>query len=1795
MKNLSKNIKILLAGIIVLIIGFLFRLEYAGEVDAAYTIAQSARFNDDDSAYLSRTPAGAGDRKTWTWSGWVKRGNLGAQDIFSAGTYNSSDAVIYFHSSDSLNFFDRTTSMYKKSSAKFRDPAKWNHVVVAFDSTETLASDRIKMYTNGVQITDFESETNPSLNQESYINTTSQHRIGDRNGLSSVYLDGYLSDIHFIDGQALTPTDFGETDTNGYWRPKAYGGTYGTNGFHLDFADSADLGNDVSGNANDWTSNNMDATDQMSDTPTSSFATFNPLAYPLATVTGSTHSEGNLQISRGASWGGSVATIPIPTMGKWAFKAKILGTVSGTNTGYIGIGADANGEPISSANTGNTASWYTAVDIHGIDGGPIHYKFSGGSDTTHHAGSASSTNDEYEFLIDRDAGTVDIKRNGVAYGTQLTGLPATHNLFPYVSVYSETILMTFDYTPSEVGYNTLSTNNLPMPDVTQPNLYFEPKTYTGTGALQSITSLNFEPALTWLKDRTSTNAHGLFDALRNTYPYLSTNATTVETSSPSTLTAFLSNGFTLGANSLFNTNTNDYISWNWKEDADAGFDVVGYSGTGVAQAISHGLGAAPAMMLVKERTNDGGGGYVYHQSNTSAPETDYLRIDSTDATVDNVDRWNDTAPTTTHFTVGTHADVNGSDDEYIAYLWAEKEGYSKFGSYTGNGSTDGPFVYLGFKPAYVMIKRSSGSGHWYLYDTQRDTFNPVDSPLYANQTNTSVTSQSLDILSNGFKIRTTASEHNQSGQTIIYAAFAEQPFKESAEAYNLTIDESARFNDDDSAYLSRTPAGAGDRKTWTWSGWVKRGNIDVKTTFFSAGTGVNNTGVVRFDADNALVVHNYSGSMDYYYKTSALFRDPSAWYHVAVSVDTTNVTAADRVKIYVNGERITDFSSTTNPSLNLNTYVNNSILHTHGTYAGDGTQLWDGYLSDIHFIDGQALTPTDFGETDANGYWRPKAYGGTYGTNGFHLDFADSADLGNDVSGNANDWTSNNLDATDQVIDTPTNSFATINPISSGAGTFSEGSLKYVSTTDTGDGTIGAQSGKYYWEVTVQSNNNSYIGVLSIDELDPNRGGSWTIHGAVAYKSDGDQYNRPAGGSSNTVAYGSSYTAGDVIGVALDIDSDQITFYKNNVSQGVAAEGPSYIRPGGSYSAVVYGTSSTFLINFGANAESGLTYYATPGGYFKYEPPTGFKALSTNNLTAPTTSNPKAYFEAVAYEGNGTTKTVTGNTYIETFTESTTWTVPDNVTSVEYLVVGGGGGGGNGGGGGGGFVTGDLAISTSTITVTVGAGGAGGVGSAGSNGEDSVFGSITALGGGGGGDTSSAGLDGGSGGGAGLNSTTAGSGTVGQGNDGGVSFAPAWAGAAGGGGAGAVGGNGSNTGAAGSRVDGSGGAGLASTISGSSVTYAGGGGGGSSTFGTAGSGGSGGGGAGSVGATGTSGTANTGGGGGGAAGGTGGAGGSGIVIIKYEKELQFQPALTWLKDRTSTNAHGLFDAVRNIYPYLSSNATTVETSSTNALTAFLENGFTLGANSLFNTNINDYISWNWKEDADAGFDVVNYTGTGSAHTESHSLSATPDFIVVKDRGATNDWAVYHSANTAAPETDYLLMNSTAATADGATYWNDTAPTTTNFTVGTNADVNTSGNDYTAYLWAEKEGYSKFGSYTGNGSTDGPFVYLGFKPAYVMVKRTNTTANWLVTDNVRNSGNPNGSFVRLNTNDAETDLDTMDFDSNGFKVRTTDSGWNTSGHTYIYAAFAEQPFALSAAPAATNYLQRAVSFLFGMQF
>ena len=329
--------------------------------------------------------------------------------------------------------------------------------------------------------------------------------------------------------------------------------------------------------------------------------------------------------------------------------------------------------------------------------------------------------------------------------------------------------------------------------IVKPGDYFNTKLYTGNGSTQSITGVGFQPDWVWIKDRSATNHNMVTDSVRGATKTLFTNLTNAESTDVNTVTAFNSDGFSIGTDGNNNANTNTYVSWNWKANGagsantdgsinttatsantTAGFSIVKFTGTGATATVGHGLGVAPSFYVIKRI--DGGNGGAWNCYHKSLGATKYIILNSTNASATSATRWNDTAPTSSVFTVNTSGDVNDSGDTHIAYCFAEKKGYSKFGSYVGNGNADGTFVYTGFKPSFVIFKRATTSGaSWCIIDTVRQPYNTntLEFPAANLDAAEATGNYQKDFLSNGFKMRSATDNFNKDGDTYIFMAFGQ--------------------------------------------------------------------------------------------------------------------------------------------------------------------------------------------------------------------------------------------------------------------------------------------------------------------------------------------------------------------------------------------------------------------------------------------------------------------------------------------------------------------------------------------------------------------------------------------------------------------------------------------------------------------------------------------------------------------------------------------------------------------------------------------------------------------------------------------------------------------------------------------------------------------------------------------------------------------------------------------------------------------------------------------------------------
>jgi hypothetical protein len=1027
------------------------------------------------------------------------------------------------------------------------------------------------------------------------------------------------------------------------------------------------------------------------------------------------------------------------------------------------------------------------------------------------------------------------------------------------------------------------------------------------------------------------------------------------------------------------------------------------------------------------------------------------------------------------------------------------------------------------------------------------------------------------------------------------------------------ISRSLRFNSADSAYLNRTPSVAGNRQTWTWAGWVKRTELTTAQVLFQSFVTNATEDSIGFTSSNTIDVYHFTAPSTFNYRliTVQVLRDPSAWFHLVVTLDTPQATASNRVKIYINGLQVTSFSTSTYPSQNFNGTINAAVGHQTGRNY-QSVNYFNGYLADVHFIDGQALTPSSFTETNATtGQLVPKAYTGTYGTNGFRLNFSDNsaataATLGADSSGNGNNWTPNNLSV---------NAGGPF-PIST-----STGGLPIYNTTDTygavkGTGTRtdanasslvlaipmdGANNGTTFTDesATIRGSGSAktitrFGDTKTLTAQSKFYGSSGFFDGTGDYLSAGSSSDYLFGTSDFTVEgwfyltsdstrqdlignYTDS-TSGWGIGTSINVAGQIVVYYGNTIILDSATRvwSPNtwnhfaLTRSGTSLKLFVNGVNTTTTTN---STNIAATAYNTLIGAV-----TSISTGSAQLFCTGYIQDFRIYKGLAKYTSNFTPPSATQNTTIAAGCDSLT----DTPTSYGTDTGAGGEVRGN-------YATlnpldntatlsngnldvtwpsasyassyGTIAIPSTgswyyecNVTASVILGRDLFIGISLSNGRGGLFSSftssvmyrydglkyidtaLTAYG---------ASFILGDVIGVAINSSS------GQ-----ITFYK----------------NGTSQGAISYSLTGktmfpcialytastsvnfgqrpfayaapSGFKALCDTNLPTPTIAKG-----SSVFDT---------------------KLYTG-------------NGSTQTI----SGLNFSPDWIWVKNRSASASHILVDTIRGAANVLVANVTSAEQSIPSYISSLDSSGFSIGTNSAdLNQNANSYVAWAWdagsstvtntagtitsqvRANASAGFSVATYTGTGATATVGHGLGVAPSMVIVKRRDTTGNWQVRHISIAAA---NSIQLNLTNAAAAATTIWNSTAPSSSIFSVGTDATINASSGTYVAYCFAPVTGYSAFGSYTGNGSADGPFVYLGFRPAFLMIKRTDTTGNWVMLDNKREGYNVDNDPLCANLGSAESTDDLADITSNGFKLRSTNAEVNASGGTCVYACFAENPF------------------------
>ena len=912
----------------------------------------------------------------------------------------------------------------------------------------------------------------------------------------------------------------------------------------------------------------------------------------------------------------------------------------------------------------------------------------------------------------------------------------------------------------------------------------------------------------------------------------------------------------------------------------------------------------------------------------------------------------------------------------------------------------------------------------------------------------------------------------------------------------FTVDNSVMLDDGDTAYFSRTFGTPTNQKKWTYSTWIKRGNLGNRSVWGLAASGA------YFQADQANYKFNPYVELSGTGSTASLitnadYVDPHAWYHCVVMYDSANSTDDERFKFWVNGVQVTSFSTETYPNQDTTPAINKaSTVHNIGRFTS-GIMYWDGYIAEAVFCDGQSYEAADFGEWN-NGVWRPKDPSGlTFGDNGFYLDFKDSSDLGNDVSGNNNDWTANNLAAGDQSTDTPTNNQCVLSPIYKSADiTLSQGNLKATGNSGDYDLAISSmaipESGKWVCEFDVAAADtfpttlNFYI--IGVTKMGDNAVTAGSTSGYYLNIGTGEIVK----GSSVVVDTGGPYNG--TFRVEYDADNDTIEFFDDGTEVFPASTGVSN----------TVGLSGEDSLHFGVGSYlRSVARFSNLSG----TPSTGFKELSAANLDTPTIEDSSKYFQTVLYQGTGAVRSVDqgGASYFNKYGSG-------NRTSI---IIATGNGGSYSPAAGDNLINGNLTdgpgitsyaddmnflfqfdeavhITEATIYFQSAGGNLGTWKWQGSN-NNSDYTDVSSNE-----DLTSAAV---------TNVITLDS----------------------------IGASDSYTFYRLIKVSGG-----SSSTQWEEFNFK-------------------------------------------------------VKPVASEAtsdRSSFKPDDVWIKNRSQADDWKAFDRVQTAESFWEPNDDADIASDSNSLTSFDTDGFTLGSGANGFNDLGEYfVSYMWSAGGGASqanengsinttnqivssvtqFSISKFTGTGANATVGHGLSGV-DFLILKHTDANNtSTPVWHSSLSNST-TGYLFLDKTNAEATSSTAWNSTAPSSTLVSLGSSSTFNASSQVYYLYCWKSVIGFSKFGKYYGTGSaTIPPLVSLGFKPSLVLIKKINSTGNWLVYDNSRSPNNEIDDQLLLTSAAETTGSEEILFLSNGFAPAATDSDINTSAHTYIYAAWANNPF------------------------
>lgn len=793
---------------------------------------------DGSADYLSQTLGTPTDNNVFTYSVWVKRSTLGSEGLLFEGyatDTNNRTTFLFDDTTNTLRFLHLDGGSVTDdviTSAVYRDTHAFMHIVLAVNTDEATASDRVKIYVDGIQETAFGTTNYPASGQAYDMNSATTHTIGIGAALNtSTCFHGYYAKIDFIDGLQLTPASFGHTsaDTGKWVASNTSGLTFGANGFSLDFnddrsgtPDTTTTIYDQSSNSNNWTGNSLVTGSFTSDVPNNSYATLNPLNMTTAGM-----SEGNTRHDYASPGGNDEAFLTMSVdvedsdgyYVEWGTGANVGNSCSAcfviwdsgkavpmdVTGGQLTLShADADaGVVISSRGAGGSNKWDIRTMANGagapvenltvawvstdrwalfIRDGKVWLRKNGSwiDDTASETGVNSPDTDDTGAIITGLSGQAWFGCQESSSGSQNFQIQIGSDKWNYTA---------------PTGAKQISSANLPVPDALyrKPQNFADILLYTGDGVAigsggNAVTGAAFTPDLTWIKNRDAADSHQWTDIVRGVTKNISSDSTAVEGTDTEGLTSFTSGGFTVGSDVSYNTNAEDYWAMCLKADNTSGssntdgsitstvaagdfFSIVTYTGTGANATVGHGLGKVPDMIIVKRRTGNTDNFYVYHSSNTSAPETDHLFLNLTNATTDSATHWNDTAPTSSVFSLGAEPAVNANTNTYVAYCFVfdTTDSRSPFcgGSFEGNANVDGPVVVCD-ELIYYCAKNIDAAWGWVMWDAIRSPYNPADRELFIHTSAAEYQNAvaNIDFVSNGMKYRTANSTENSANTHI---------------------------------------------------------------------------------------------------------------------------------------------------------------------------------------------------------------------------------------------------------------------------------------------------------------------------------------------------------------------------------------------------------------------------------------------------------------------------------------------------------------------------------------------------------------------------------------------------------------------------------------------------------------------------------------------------------------------------------------------------------------------------------------------------------------------------------------------------------------------------------------------------------------------------------------------------------------------------------------------------------------------------------------------------------------------